>query len=328
MYPLHPEVVLLPLNLRGVSSNPLQAVGRNLGRLLLLRRAIRATHPDLLVSFLDSNNIMSLIATRGLPRIPVIISERTDPHGRSLGSIWGWLRRLTYPWADCLVTQSRHAMDFFPAPVRTKGRVIPNPVLPFPAADPSRPANPRSLVITLGRLHRVKGHDLLIEAFAQVAPAFPAWDLCIHGDGPERDSLQAMIRAHGLEGRITLRPAIADVGSRLREADLFVLPSRVEGFPNGLAEAMACGLPVISFDCASGPSELIRHGLDGLLVPPKNVAALATAMTRLMSDPIERAMLGARATEVLTRFSPATVMEQWESAIQSAVSTTRGGKQP
>ena len=162
-YALHPKIVLLPLNLRGVSGNPLEAVGRNLRRLMLLRRAIRATRPDLLVSFLDSNNIMSLLATRGLPRIPIIISERTDPHGRSIGRVWERLRRLTYPWADCLVTQTRHAMDYFPAHVQVKGRVIPNPVPVPPDTNPSRLAHPRSEVITLGRLHKVKGHDLLIQ---------------------------------------------------------------------------------------------------------------------------------------------------------------------
>jgi GalNAc-alpha-(1->4)-GalNAc-alpha-(1->3)-diNAcBac-PP-undecaprenol alpha-1,4-N-acetyl-D-galactosaminyltransferase len=327
-YALHPKVVLLPLNLRGMSSNPLEAIGRNLRRLVLLRHAIRTTRPDLMVSFLDSNNILSLLAIRGLPWMPIIISERTDPHGRSIGRMWEWLRRLTYPWADCLVTQTRHAMDYFPSQVRVKGRVIPNPVPPLPTIDMSQVSHLRPQVITLGRLHRVKGHDLLIDAFARLANDFPFWDLCIYGDGPERDSLQGMICAFGLEDRITLRPATAEVGRHLREADLFVLPSRVEGFPNSLAEAMACGLPVISFDCASGPSELIRQGLDGLLVPPEDVPALAKAMARLMSDPIERSALGARAVEVLIRFSPATVMEQWESAIQSAMSTTRGGKQP
>jgi glycosyltransferase involved in cell wall biosynthesis len=238
--------------------------------------------------------------------------------------MWEWLRRLTYPWADCLVTQTKDAMEYFPARVRDKGRVIPNPV-PLPAATGlSDSGSLRSLVITLGRLHRIKGHDLLIDAFARIARELWSWDLCIYGDGPERDSLQAMISAHGLEGRISLRPAVADVGDRLRAADLFVLPSRVEGFPNGLAEAMACGLPVISFDCASGPSALIRHGYDGVLVPREDVPALADAMSRLMSDPIERALIGARATEVLTRFSPARVMEQWETAIQSAKHTTVG----
>lgn len=326
-YALHPKIVHLPLNLSGMSGNPLEAVGRNVRRLVLLRRAIRATRPDLLVSFLDSNNVMSLLATRGLSPIPVIISERTDPHGRPIGRSWEWLRGLTYPWADCLVTQSRHAMDYFPADVQAKGRIIPNPVPLPPGTDSSPITKLRSQVITLGRLHKVKGHDLLIKAFARIANDFPSWDLCVHGEGPERDSLQAMICAHKLESRITLGPAIVDVWSRLREAQLFVLPSRAEGFPNGLAEAMACGLPVISFDCASGPSELIRQGLDGLLVPPEDVPALAKAMARLMADSIERAVLGARATEVLIRFSPSRVMEQWESAVQSAMQS-RGSKQP
>jgi len=325
IYPLPPGVVHLPLGLWADSRNPLDAAWRNLTRVVRIRRAVRRSRPDLLVSFLDRNNIMCVLAARTLlPRIPVIISERTDPHGRSIGTWWELLRRLTYPFADCLVVQTRRAQTFFPGLIRSRCVVIPNPV--YPPLDTGTPEQrSRFRVVTLGRNHPVKGHDLLIDAFALVAEAFPDWDLCIHGDGPDRDALAERIRRHRLEGRIQLGENLADVGDCLRNADLFVLPSRVEGFPNALAEAMAWGLPVVSFDCNSGPGELIRHDLDGLLVPPGDVPALAAAMGRLMANPAERQRLAARAPEVLSRFSPARIMELWESAIQSANRTLKKG---
>jgi len=322
-YALHPNVIHLPLDMRGHSSNFVAAVTNNLRRLVRLRHAIRESRPDLIVSFLDTTNILCLLATRTLPPIPTIVSERTDPHGRPPGRAWEFLRNLSYPWADCVVTQSQHALDYFSAKIRAKGRVIPNPVFQLPANNSFTKEHHRLLVISLGRLHKVKGHDQLIDAFALIARDFPDWDLCIHGDGPEREALDARILAHGLEGRIHIGPNIADVGSCLRDADLFVLPSRTEGFPNALAEAMAWGLPVISFDCASGPSELIRQDQDGILVPPGDVSALAKAMARLMSDPAERIRLGARAPEVLIRFSPARILASWESAIQSSIHSPR-----
>jgi len=317
-YPLHPDVVHLPLGILGDSRNKLHSAFRNFMRLVHIRRAIRQSRPDLVVSFLDRNNVLCVLATRALlPRVPIIISERTDPHGRSIGAVWELLRRLTYPWADCLVVQTRHALDYFPRFLRAKGAVIPNWVDP-PQARACPEPHRRLRVVTLGRLHPVKGHDLLIEAFAQIAAAFPGWDLRIHGEGSGREALQARIHSLGLDDRIIIGENLLDVGSCLGNADLFVLPSRVEGFPNALAEAMAWGLPVISFDCASGPSELIRHEVDGLLVPPEDIPALAQAMGRLMADPEERARLGAHATDVLTRFSSARVLELWENAIQSA----------
>jgi glycosyltransferase involved in cell wall biosynthesis len=317
IYALHPDVAHIPLDLQETSGNPLTAILRNLHRLIRLRQAIRATRADLLVSFLDSGNIKCLLATRTMPRLPIIISERTDPHGRSIGAVWEGLRRLTYPWADCLVTQTRHAMDFFPARVRAKGRVIPNPVILPSVGDLAPQARDRRRILTLGRLQKVKGHDQLIEAFAMVAAQFPDWDLHIHGDGPERTELEARVRNRDLERRVFIGRTSPEVGNLLREADLFVLPSRVEGFPNALAEAMASGLAVISFDCASGPAELIRQDLDGLLVPPGDVPALAKAMARLMADPVDRARLAARAPEVLARYSQVKVLELWESTIQS-----------
>jgi len=317
-FPLHPSIIHRPLNTRRPSRNLLEAIVRNGSNLTQLRRAISDSQPDVLVSFLSENNVKALLATRGLRRIPIIISERTDPHGRSIGFVWENLRRLTYSWSDVLVVQTQHALQYFAPKVRTKGVVIPNPVLPGAAHSHAcdDPPHTRFTVVTFGSLRAVKGHDMLIEAFRRVASAFPDWDLRIFGEGQDRNALQAQIQACGLAERIFLPGHISL--EHLPEADLFVLPSRAEGFPNALAEAMARGLPVISFDCLSGPLELIRDGLDGILVPPEDIEALSGAMARLMAAPEERARLAARAPEVVERFSLERILELWEGALQSA----------
>jgi glycosyltransferase involved in cell wall biosynthesis len=126
------------------------------------------------------------------------------------------------------------------------------------------------------------------------------------------DQLRAQTKNLGLDGRVEFTGALPDPFPLLCSADLFVFSSRFEGFGNALCEAMACGLPAISFDCPSGPSDIIRPGIDGLLVPAEDVSALAESMDRLMSNPPERLKLAARAPEVVSRFSMERILGLWQ----------------
>ncbi|PZS07203.1 MAG: glycosyltransferase family 4 protein [Chloroflexi bacterium] len=319
-YPLDPRVIYRPLGLEVASTNSLHALLNNARRVVALRRAIEITAPQVVISFGDSTNVVSVAAVTGLG-VPLIVSERVDPRAGGAPRVWDRLRRWTYPHASRVVVQTQDVLPCFSARVRRRSRIIPNPVSvpPNPCSCAGRVEGSEPTVLSMGRLVPQKGFDMLLDAFAQVALRNPNWKLDIWGEGPSRSALEARARALGLEDRVHLCGRTQQPFDVMRRASLFVLSSRFEGFPNVLCEAMACGLPAVSFDCMSGPRDIIRHGVNGILVPPGDVTGLATVLDRLMTDAKERDLLGCRATGVAERFGLDTVMTKWQEIIREVV---------
>lgn len=288
-----------------------------------LRCDLLNTAPDAIISFINTTNIAVLqaIANRS---IPIIVSERTAPQVHPVGWRWHLLRRLYYPLATSVVLQTeaaRHwALKQWP---RWQTAVIPNPAFPpqglAPCERPTFFHPTKRNIIAVGRLATEKQFDLLLRAFAKIATQFPDWQLAILGEGELRSALEAQIVQLKLADRVSLPGQVSNLNSILHDADLFVLSSRYEGFPNVLLEAMACGLPAISVDCPSGPRAIIRHEIDGLLVPQNDAQALSEAMAELMASQSKRQQLAANAPDVVHRFSLERTLEQWEDLIATAL---------
>lgn len=163
----------------------------------------------------------------------------------------------------------------------------------------------------------------MLWAFARCAAKHPDWSLVILGEGAEREHLEDFAGELGITDRVSMPGRVKEPTGLLRHADLFVVSSRYEGFNNALVEAMSCGLPVVSFDCPSGPGEIIRNEVDGVLVEREDVDALAAVMDRLMSDEAERKRLGSHAVEVIERFDLEKVMGIWENLLDQTVKRRR-----
>lgn len=188
--------------------------------------------------------------------------------------------------------------------------VMPNSLSYYPETASDQTAK---VVVAAGRLAPEKGYDRLITAFGQVAEENPDWTLTIWGSGPLKAKLDNQVAAAGLEGRVRLPGLAGDIETELLASSVFALSSIHEGLPMALAEGMACGLACVAFDCAPGVREIVSDGVDGLVVAPRNVEALAAGLSRLMGDEDLRRRFGAAARESVRRFAADEILARWEA---------------
>lgn len=318
----------IALDLMRPAANAFAGARTNVQRLARLRAALRAAQPDVIISFMPETNVRTLLALAGTG-IPVIITEHSVPGYDRVSTIWQRLRRLLYSRAARLVGVSRGTADAFDWLPPEKRAVIYNPLdlddLAAGTPPPGFPVPDTQTVVALGRLEYPKGFDLLIEAFARTRPVAPEWRLLILGEGTTRPVLEESVRRLGLQGCVALPGRVEQPGAFLRGAGFLAMSSRYEGFSLAIAEAFACGLPVVAFDCPTGPRELVAPGVNGLLVPPADVDALATAMTQMMTDAELRRALARNAVAAAQRFALEAVIGEWEHLFAALGLAVRAG---
>lgn len=173
----------------------------------------------------------------------------------------------------------------------------------------------RPTVLGVGRVGHQKGFDLLIEAHARVRARGVEHDLLILGKGDDLEGLRALARSLGVEESVHLPGYVPNPYPFMAHATVFALSSRYEGFANVVTEALACGAPVVSFDCPSGPGEILEGGRYGVLVPPEDVPALAGALGALLTDPARRERLRGEGRGRARDFAPEHIVPQWERVL-------------
>ena len=316
VYTLDPRVTRHILGTAGNSGGGFIGLLANLRRVARLRRLLRREKPTVVLGMMTTSSVLAVIAASRL-KCRVIATEHTHPPAQRLPRVWQRLRQWAYPRAYRVVTLTEDTAHW--VETQTPGSrlaVIPNAVC-WPLQDGEPALEPpehdgRLRLLAVGRLHPVKGFDRLITAFASIAERFPEWDLVILGEGDCRTELEQQIQNEGLAERITLPGRVGNISQWYQASDLYVLSSRTEGLSNTLLEAMASGLAPVAVDCDTGPREIIRDGIDGVLVnPPDDVDALAAHLSDLMAHPEKRHALARRAVDVRDRFSLPRIMTLW-----------------
>lgn len=271
-----------------------------------VRKQLKEFKPDTILSFGDIINPLALLANRGL-WYPIYISDRISPK-QNLGRFKNFMKKITYRKATGIIAQTEQAAAYkrevFGNGINLK--IIPNSLRKIEHFDAVEKKNQ---VIGVGRLSFEKGFDRLIEAFAKIQN-HDDWILVLVGDGPVRTQLEQQAVALGITERVVFLGMRKDVDHLLSESKIFVIPSRCEGFPNALCEAMASPLPCIAFDGV--PTEnLITDHEDGLVLKDGDIEGLSDAMEQLMNDEDLRDALSRKAISIRQRLDEEKIGDEF-----------------
>lgn len=278
-----------------------------------LRELLKKEQPDLVIAFGKSANYRAVSAAKGI--CPVLVSVRNDPKVDYVGRMNRLFCRKYLYRADGCVFQTEEARAFFPKKFTDRSRIILNPINDkYLQTEPAMDRKP--VIVTAGRIAAQKDQEVLIRAFAALEKEFPEYRLHIYGadsgDGT-KEVLERLITEKRLHEKVVFCGNSNYLEKEIADSALFVLSSDYEGLPNALMEAMAMGLPVVSTDCpCGGPAMLIENGVNGYLVPVKDVPAMAEAMKKVLSDPVHARELGLAALMIRDRANGAVIYEQWK----------------
>jgi len=269
----------------------------------VLKKEIREQDPDMVISFMTETNVLTTIASK-LVNKPIIISEHSAFFRGQKNRFWKLLRRMIYPLSDALIVLTDEDIPKYDF-VKRKYKIV-NPLILKQKHDNIEREN---IILGVGRLHPVKGFDLLIEAFSKLK--IEKWRLMIAGEGDEREKLEKLIKNNDLSEKVTLLGSVSDIEYYYKKSSIFVLSSHSEGFPGALCEAMGYGCACVAFDCPTGPKEIITDNEDGILVEAENVEALSMHIQNLIDDPDRRNKLGEKALNISEKLSIETITSQW-----------------
>lgn len=286
-------------------------------RVIELRKIVVKEQPHIAVGFMISMFVPLALAMIGLG-IPMLGSEHIVPEYYRTRRLEYALFILVSPLMNKVTVLSEGIRASYPLPIRQRMIVIPNPIsAPHGKANPGI-NKPHHVLLTVGRLNPQKDHATLLRAFAEIADAYPDWELKIIGEGALRQELEGLAKSLDLCDRIRMPGITRDIGTEYRNADVFVLSSRFEAFGLVTAEAMSYGLPVVGFADCPGTNELIDDGHTGLLVPRSNDRhkALAQALMTLLSNAELRVRLGTQGKSVIShKAAPEVVCDHWETIL-------------
>jgi glycosyltransferase involved in cell wall biosynthesis len=234
------------------------------------------------------------------------------------GDRFKFIKKYLYHSLDTLVVLTTDSANWLKENnILTNVAIIPNPIVyPLAVSHPIIATNklikPKlKTILAVGRLVKIKGFDLLINSFAKIASKYSHWQLVIIGEGPQRLALEQQIFKLSLQQQVKLPGVAGNLHDWYQAVDLFVLSSRNEGLSCVLIEAMAYGLPVVSFNCKSGPSDIIKHEVNGLLVESENTIALSQALIRLIENKSLCHKLSESAIAVRDKYSIENIAQQW-----------------
>lgn len=284
------------------------------------RSLVASVKPELVICFqMGTFTALKLycLGQRSLGHLgPMIAAERISPYAYDYLSS---KKRQKLLWrimatADAITVQCPSYVKAFPAALQRKIHVIPNVVTPVQLKDARPPSTSETnRLLCVGRLCFQKNQSVLLKAFSKLAPSLRDWRLDFAGDGEDRAALQQQAQKLGISNQIRFLGAVKDVASLYQSSQLFCLPSRWEGFPNALSEALSHGLPSVGFADCGGVSDLIDHQSNGLLAKGTDDAvSLTDSLAELMRDPAKRAAMSSAAQRSMQAYAPPAIYDSWE----------------
>ena len=273
-----------------------------------IRRFIRENRIDRVINVDMGMGFYGILAARGTGA-RVITWEHGNYYNNWESRLFPHLRRFAAKHSDAVVLLTQRDRENYlrHIPGCAPLEVIPNPVTPCsPEYDPES-----RMILSMGHLVPNKGFHRAVSLAAMVLKDRPDWKWVICGEGPERQNLESMIRAEGLQDRVLLPGLVKDPAQMYRSAAMLVMTSDLEGLPMVLLEGKSHGLPLAAFDIMTGPSEIIRDGENGFLVHPFDLKIMAQRIAQLMDQQLLRARMSQNAFQDLENFSEEKILRNW-----------------